>query len=142
MPCAVTSMMSSSPLTWRIPATLPVRDVTRMSMIPLPPRPCSRKSATGVRLPKPRSATTRMSPLSSAGNAAMVSTKSSPRSETPRTPAATRPMERTPLSGKRMPMPLCVPRKTWLAPSVRRTSSRSSPSSSAIAMIPVERGLA
>ena len=51
MPPLVTSITSSSSFTWTRPTTLPFRSVVLMSMMPLPPRPWLRYSASSVRLP-------------------------------------------------------------------------------------------
>ncbi len=51
LPEAVITITCSRSSTAIEATTLPLRSLVRMLMIPEPPRPCSRYSSTGVRLP-------------------------------------------------------------------------------------------
>ncbi len=139
LPESLISMRSSSPETWRMPETSPMRGVVLRLRMPLPPRLWRRYSAISVRFPNPRSETVMME-LPSVG-ISIPTTWSSSSMRMPMTPVAVRPMERTSSSLKRMAMPLRVPRKISWAPLVCLTSMSSSPASTLMAMMPPVRGL-
>ncbi len=131
---------SSLSPTMTTPSTSPVLGVTRMLMMPLPPRDWSRYWSTGVRLPKPCSATVSSSPRSWAVTTPPTTT-SPERRLMPLTPEAVRPMDRMSAQLKRMAWPLRVARITSALVSTTRTMISSSPSRRFRARMPVDRQL-
>src|SRR6476659_6590036 len=141
LPCAAISMISSLSLTCKNPTANPLRSVVLTLMMPLPPRPWTRYSPTGVRFPYPPSVTVRTAVVESGVIVSIPMTQLPSSSVMPLTPYAVRPMGRTSLSEKRMVMPCFVPRSISRWPSVTCTPMSLSPSSSPSAIMPPCRGL-
>ena len=62
VPASEISTISSASVTANACTSSPLRAVVLMAIMPLPPRPLTGKSETGVRLPKPRSQAHKISP--------------------------------------------------------------------------------
>src|SRR5467141_2674211 len=134
------STSSSGSLTTRIAASLPTRSVTLSVNTPWPARWCIGYSATGVRLPYPRSVMTRTSPPGVA--VALPTTVSPLPSLMPITPCVSRPMARTSFSLNRIALPRAVAMRMSSEPVVGVTQFSSSPSWRLIAIRPLRRTLA
>ncbi len=138
-PFSVISMTSSPGLTARLATTGPLRSAVSMLITPLPPRPVSRYSANGVRLPKPWRQTVS---TSVPGSSRTRLTRRAPGLRSmPHTPPVSRPVGRHSPSCQRAALPSSLARSSSSAPLVTVTSISSSPSPSLIALIPPARGL-
>ncbi len=134
-PSELTRTTSSSSSTSNAPITSPIFGVTRIAIIPFPPRCCGRNSSVFVRLPYPFSDAKRITPCGLVITV-IETTESSSLNLIPITPLAFLPIARDCLDGNLIEMPLRVISITSSSPVVRWQSISSSSSGIPIAIIP------